>query len=1050
MVLSDLSIRRPVLATVMSLLLIVCGIASFLNLPLRELPDVDPPVVSVSTTYRGASAAVIETRITQIIEDAVSGIEGIETIQSQSENGRSSVTVQFVLGRDLEAATNDMRDAVSRVSGQLPLEIDPPQVAKIDADAQPILWLNFASDSLDMLALSDYAERYMVDRLSTLPGVANVTVGGRQRYAMRIWLDREALAARGLTVQDVASALRRENVELPAGSLEATQRDFSVRIARSYREPEQFAALPISKGSDGHVVRLGEVAKVELGSVERRNLIRGNGTPQIGMGVVKQSTANTVAVARAVREEVDRLSQTLPKDMHLVVAFDTSTYIDSAIHEVYFTLAITMLLVIAVIYLFLGSWRAALVPAVTIPICVIGTFIGLYAFGFSINLITLLALVLCIGLVVDDAIVVLENCQRRVDLGEPALVAAQRGTRQVAFAVIATTAVLVSVFLPIAFLQGNLGVLFRELGVALSTSVAISALIALTLSATMCSKLLVKSDGHTGLALAVDRLFRRVEDGYRRMLERSVQRSALLGALVLGAIVASGFLYVWTPKELTPAEDQGSFFITVNGPEGAGYDYTVQQALKVEAPLLKMIEDGEATRVIVRAPRGFGGATSEDMHTAQALLFLKPWDERPSAFELQGKLQKVLDEIPGVRSQVTMRTGLSRGGGGGTPVQFVIGGPDFKTLAEWRDLIIARAEKVPGLIGVDSDYKETRPQLRLAVDRARAADLGVSVEAIGSTLESMLGSRRVTTFERDGEEYDVVLQAGREDRSDPSDLSNLYVRSERSGELIPLGNLVTFTEIADAGQLQRFNRLRAITISARLAPGYTLGEALDTLEAIAREELPNTAQFDYRGESRDLKQAGGTVLLTFGMAMLVVFLVLAAQFESFVHPFVIMLTVPLAVLGALLALFGFGQLAPVFGWNPLGATLNLYSQVGIVILIGIATKNGILIVEFANQLRDTGRSVHEAIIEASILRLRPILMTSLSTAVGAIPLVFAAGAGSNSRFTIGLVIVAGVAVSTLLTLFVVPAYYRLLAGYTRSPEALSRELEHLDQVTPHA
>ncbi len=525
MLLSDLSIRRPVLATVTSLLLIVCGIAAFLNLPLRELPDVDPPVVSVSTSYRGAAAAVVETRITQLIEDAVSGIEGIETIQSSSDNGRSGVTVQFVLGRDLEAATNDVRDAVSRVSANLPTEIDPPQVAKIDADAQPIMWLNFASDRLDAMDLSDYAERYLVDRLSTMPGVASVIVGGRQRYAMRVWLDREALAARGLTVPDVAAALRRENVELPAGSVEAAQRDFSVRIDRSYRSPEQFASLPMGKGRDGHIVRLGEVAKVELGSMDRRNLFRGNGLPQVGMGIVKQSTANTVTVANAVRAEVERLSPTLPEGMQLVVAFDSSVFIDTSIKEVYFTLGITMLLVIAVIYLFLGSWRAALIPAVTIPVCVIATFIGLYAFDFSINLITLLALVLCIGLVVDDAIVVLENCQRRVDLGEPPLVAAQRGTRQVAFAVIASTGVLVSVFLPIAFLQGNLGVLFRELGVALSTAVAVSALVALSLSAMMCSKLLVRSDGHTGLAKRVDEMFRRIEASYRRLLEGSVNRS---------------------------------------------------------------------------------------------------------------------------------------------------------------------------------------------------------------------------------------------------------------------------------------------------------------------------------------------------------------------------------------------------------------------------------------------------------------------------------------------------------------------------------------------
>ena len=1047
MVISDISIRRPVFATVISLLLIVLGIMSFFRLPLRELPDIDPPIVSVETGYRGASAAVVESRITQIIEDSVSGIEGIETIQSSSENGRSQVTIEFRLGRDIDGATNDVRDAVNRVFPVLPTEADPPQVAKVDADAQPILWLNLYSSNKDPLELTDYANRFLVDRLSALPGVARITLGGGQRYAMRIWLDREALAARGLTVQDAIAALRRENVELPAGRIESAQRDFTVRINRSYRDAEDFASLPLRKGADGHVVTLGEVADVELGAIERRSLIRGNGQQQIGLGVVKQSTANTLEVARAMRVEAQKISDTLPAGTELVVAFDTSVYIESAIDEVYFTLAVAMGLVIAVIYFFLGSWRAALIPAVTVPICVIATFIALYAFGFSINLITLLALVLSIGLVVDDAIIVLENCQRRVDLGEPVLVAAQRGARQVAFAVIATTAVLVSVFLPIGFLEGNLGRLFRELGVAISAAVIVSSLVALSLSPMMCSKLLVKSEAHSGLQLRLDRFFAGLERGYRRALDKSVDHGRVFIVIVLAALGLSYLLFQITPRELSPAEDQGSFFVTINGPEGAGFDYTVEKALEVEERLLKLVEEGTASRVILRAPRGFGGTASEEMHTAQALMFLKPWGERPDAFQLQQQLQQSLEDIPGVRSFVVMRQGLSRFGA--QPVQFVLGGPNYDTLAEWRDKIIARAQREnPQLINLDADYKETRPQMRVAIERERAADLGVSVEEIGSTLETMLGGRRVTTFERDGEEYDVLLQARREDRSEPTDLSNLYVRSARSGELIPLGNLVTLKEVADAGSLQRFNRVRAITLSARLAPNYSLGEALDYLETIASEELPNTAQIDYKGESRDYKRSGGTAIFTFAAALLVVFLVLAAQFESFVHPFVIMLTVPLAVLGALAALFGAYEVGQLFGITMLGSSLNLYSQIGIVILVGLATKNGILIVEFANQLRDEGKAIHEAVVEASVIRLRPILMTSISTVMGAMPLVLASGAGSNSRFSIGLVIAAGVTVATLLTLFVVPAFYRMLAGYTRSPEALTRELERLDQVTP--
>jgi multidrug efflux pump len=1037
MVLSDVSIKRPVFALVMSLLLIVLGIISYQQLPLRELPDIDPPIVSVDTSYRGASAGVIESRITQIIEDSVSGIEGIESISSSSQNGRSSVNIEFKLSREIEGATNDVRDAVNRVAAQLPVEADPPQVAKVDADADPVLWLNLASTEKDTLELTDYAERFIVDRISAVSGVARVIVGGQQRYAMRIWINRGELAARGLTVPDVLAALRRENVELPAGRIESAERDFTVRVSRNYADENDFRQLPIGKGADGHVITLAEVADVELGSVERRSLIRGNGVQQIGLGIVKQSTANTLEVVRLVREEVDRVQATLPPSTKFVVAFDTSVYIDSAIKEVFLTLGISIVLVIVVIYLFIGSWRAALIPAVTVPVCVISSFVALYAFGFSINLITLLALVLSIGLVVDDAIVVLENCQRRVDLGEPRLIAAYRGAKQVAFAVIATTLVLVAVFLPIAFMEGNLGRLFRELAVAISAAMLISSLVALTLSPMMCSKLLRISDGR-GVSGVVDGVFRKLETAYRRVLEKTLQRYVLVGAVVVGAIGLTAYLMTVVHNELTPPEDQGSLFIALNGPEGAGFDYTVEQALKYEAEALKLVEKGLATRVILRAPRGFGGTASEEMHTAQMLMFLAPWDQRDeSAFEIINQLRGTFDKIPAMRANVSMRQGLSRGGS--QPVQFVIGGPDYETLAKWRDLMLARIQREnQNLIGVDADYKETRPQMRVSIDRARAADLGVSVEEIGTTLETMLGARRATTFERQGEEYDVMLQARREDRGEPADLSNLYVRSRVSNELIPLANLVTLREIAEAGSLNRFNRLRAITINASLAPGYTIGAALEYMATVAKEELPASANIDYRGESRDYIKAGSTIAFTFLMALLVVFLVLAAQFESFVHPFVIMLTVPLALLGALLGLLAFGS------------TINLYSQIGIVILVGLAAKNGILIVEFANQLRDEGRSIHLAILEASVIRLRPIVMTSLSTVVGALPLVLASGAGSASRITIGIVIVAGVSFATLISLIVVPTFYRLLARYTRSPDELAREVDRLDRETAAA
>ena len=1036
MVISQLSIRRPVFATVVSLLLIVLGVMAFTRLPLRELPDIDPPIVSIDTNYPGASAAVVETRITQILEDAVSGIEGVDTLESQSRNGRSSVSIEFTLARDVEAAANDVRDAVGRVSGRLPSEIDPPVISKVEADAEPIIRLNLRSDALDELALTDYADRYVVDRLSAIPGVAQVQLGGSQRYAMRVWLDRQALAARGLTVNDVEQALRRENIEPSAGRLESTTRDFTVRIERGYTRADDFAQLPVGKGADGHVIRLGEVARVARGSVDRRAFSRSNGEPALGIGVVKTSTANSLEVARAVKAQIARIQKTLPKGMDIYSAYDSTVFIEASVAKVYVTLAEAIALVLLVIYLFLGSLRAALIPAVTVPVCVVAAFIALYAFGFSINLLTLLALVLSIGLVVDDAIVVLENCQRRVDLGEPPLVAADRGARQVAFAVIATTAVLIAVFLPVAFMEGNNGRLFRELAVALAGAVAISAFVALTLTPMMCSKLLVKHEQTSGFNARIDRGFRRLADGYRRTLGRTLVHPLWMGLGLVGALALIGLMFTLVPRELAPPEDRGAFFVSVVGPEGAGYDYTSAQMKEVETRLMALVGPGKpGERVNARVPGGFG--PSEEMHTGTAIVLLKPWDERKeTTSEVVEKARALLDPVPGVRALPQVRQGLVRGRG--QPLQLVLGGPSYEQLVEWRDRMLARMEQNPKLFAVDSDFKETRPQMRVAIDRARAADLGVSVEEIGRTLETMLGSRRVTTFVEQGEEYDVLLQADAADRTGPRDLANLYVRSARGGTLVPLANLVTLSELAEPGSFNRFNRLRAITLSAGLAPGYSLGEAMAWIESVAAEELPALAQLDYRGESREFLKAGSAAYFTFALALLVVFLVLAAQFESFIHPFVIMLTVPLAVLGALIGLWLWGS------------SLNLFSQIGIVMLVGLAAKNGILIVEFANQLRDSGLALRDAILEASATRLRPILMTSIATVVGALPLLLATGAGSASRITIGVVVVFGVAFSTLLSLFVVPTFYALLAPFTRSPEAVSRELEQLEHANPAA
>jgi multidrug efflux pump len=1031
MVLSDVSIRRPVLAVVLSLLLVVIGIMAFRQLTVRELPNIDPPVVSVEVRYPGASAAVVETRITQIVEDALAGIEGIQTIESRSINGRSDVTVEFSLNREIEAAANDVRDAISRIGDRFPPEADPPEVEKVESNAEVVMWLNLNSATMSTIELSDYAERYVVDRLSSIDGVAQVRVGGGQRYAMRIWLDRVALAARGLTVNDVENALRRENVELPAGRLESAQRDFTLRVERGYSRAEDFAALVLSRGDGGHLVRLGEVARVELASAERRAYFRGNGQPNIGMGVVKTSTSNALDVARAVRDKLPELQASLPPQTNIFVAFDATIFIEAAVNRVYLTLVEAVFLVLLVILVFLGSPRAALVPAVTVPVCLIAAFIGLWAFGFSINLLTLLALVLSIGLVVDDAIVVLENVQRRVDLGEPPLVAAARGTRQVAFAVIATTAVLVSVFLPVGFMEGDSGRLFRELSVALAGAVAISSFVALSLTPMMCSKLLRPGAAGHARRSRLHQSFQRIGDLYRRQVAWSVGHPGKMLLLVLASAGLAWVLYGRLPQELAPPEDRGAFFISVQGPEGAGFDYTVGQMQQVEAIIAPYVGAGQPImQVNSRVPGGWGA--SEEMHTGQAIVLMNPWDQRElSTAALVEELRAQLAQIPGVRALPIVRSGLVRSRG--QPVSVVLGGPNYEELAEWRDRLLARMEQNPKLFAVDSDYKETRPQMRVEIDRARAADLGISLTELGRTLETMMGARRVTTFVDDGEEYDVILQARQEDRATPDDLGNLYVRSMTSGALIPVANLVTLRELAEPGSFNRYNRLRAITLSAGLAPDYTLGQALSWIEQIAEEELPPTAQLDYKGESRDYRNAGSAVLLTFALALLVVYLVLAAQFESFAHPLVIMLTVPLAVLGALGGLWLFGS------------SLNLFSQIGIVMLIGLAAKNGILIVEFANQLRDEGLQVIDAVVEAATTRLRPILMTSIATVTGAVPLLLDDGPGSASRRTVAIVVIAGVSFSTLLSLYVVPAFYARIAPYTRSPEALARKLDKQEQ-----
>lgn len=1031
---SDLSVRRPVLAVVFSLLVIVFGAIAFTSLPLRELPDVDRPVVGVDISYRGASAQVVETTVVRIIEDQLSGIEGINSINASSRDGRGSINIEFELSRDLEDAANDVRNAIDRARGQLPADIDPPVVTKQDADADPILWINLQSTNLDLVQLTDYAERNIVDQLTTLPGVASVRIGGSQRKALRIWLDANALAARGLTVTDVEDALRTQNLETPAGYVESAERVYNVRTDRVFNTPEDFARMAIGRRDNAGAVRLGDVARIEIAPEETRRLFRGNGTNQIGLGVVRQSKSNALDVATAVRKQIETIRANLPSGTEAVVAFDSTVFIDKAIQKVWQTLAEAVLFVILVIVLFLGSFRAAAIPAAVIPVCLIGAFALMAAFGFSINLMTLLALVLCIGLVVDDSIVVLENVQRRVDqYGEPPTVAAMRGTRQVFFAVVATSAVLVAVFAPLLFVGGYVGKLFIELAATVAGVVVISMIASLTLTPMMCSKMLKPVGDGTAFVRGVNATLEALKNSYQASLKLALGAKPAV-FVIFGAIMFGGwFVTQQMSSELTRPEDRGNLLINVQTPEGSGFEYTRRIMDDVEKTLLTYVESGEATRILVVSP-GFGDQGANRFSSGLGRVFLADWDKRErSGDQIIGEMNAKLGEIPGAVVRVSMQNPLAGGGGGANDVSIVLGGQDYTELAEIADRVVAKARDNPNLIRPRMNYEPTNPRAIVDIDLERAAALGVSVQAVGRTLEATMGARRVNTITDRGREYYVYLQAERDARSNLSDLGDKFVRSDTTGALVPLSSVVTYKTVGETGERRRLDRLAAVTISATLAPDYAMGDALDYLENIVRAESANqSVAIGYQGAAKQFKESSGAILFTFGFALLIVFLVLAAQFESFVHPLTIMMTVPLAVVGGVLGLFLFDN------------SFNIYSQIGLIILIAIAAKNGILLVEFANQLRDEGRNVRDAILESAALRLRPILMTSIATAAGAVPLMISHGAGAESRQTIGLVIVFGVTVATLLTLFIVPVFYDLLARFTRSPEAVAQEIERFE------
>lgn len=1027
--LSDTSVKRPVLATVASLLLLAFGLMAFERMSLREYPNVDAPIVTIDTEYLGASAAVVESRITKLIENRISGISGIRFIESSSSDGKSQIKVEFSIERDIDAAANDIRDRVSRISDNLPEQATPPEVEKVDGDDSPIMWFNLNSDQMTVTELTDYAERYLVDRFATLDGVARVRVGGGQSYALRIWLDPKQMALYGINAQDIETRLRQANIELPVGSLQGQQILYTLQADRPLNSVEDFQNLIIKQDRQIGQAKLKDIARVELGAIERRRLFRGNGQPMVGIGIVKQSNANTLTVAELARERMQQVNATLPDGLKLAQSYDSSVFVQQAVNEVYTTLFIALGLVALVMLLFLKNWRAAMVPMVTLPVSLIATFGVLWMLGFSINLLTLLALVLAIGLVVDDAIVVLENTQRHLDMGYRPIAAAFLGTRQVGFAVVATTLVLVAVFLPIGFLEGQLGRLFSEFAVTLAVAVLFSSWVALTLSPALASKLLQNRPAQlpdAGTQAMPAPASKRRTYRFKKMLILNLRHPWLALLALLAVIGASAYYAPQIPQEYVPKEDRGVFFVSIKGPEGATFEYMQSYINEIENRLMPLVETGEAKRLLVRSPRAFGN--SEIFNSGFIIVVLEDWSQRRNAYVIMDEVRKKLSDLTGVKATPIMRSPI--GGRIQKPVQFVIGGPSYEQLAEWKTLMEqAISESNPGLTGIDWDYEPNKPQLRLQVDYPKAEALGLSHQDVVETLQILLGSIRATTFMHQGEEYDIYLKAEHEWFQSPQDLEQIYLRSELTGERVPLSAITSLSTSGVASSLNRYNRVRAITLEANLKDGLALGEALDYLNALTRKTLPPEANVDYKGQSRDFQTASSSFYFVFLFGVVVIFLVLAAQFESFIHPLVILLTVPLALAGGLFALLGYGM------------SLNIYSQIALVLLLGLATKNGILIVEFTNQLRDRGLPLYHSLVSATQLRLRPILMTAITTIVGMIPLIFSSGAGAETRYVLGIVLFWGVAFSTLLSLFIIPAAYALIAKRSGSPLASTHQLE---------
>ncbi len=1040
--LSQISIQRPVLATMMSLSLVLFGAISLSRLPVRELPDIDPPIVSVRTTYFGANAAVVETEVTERLEEAVNNVPGIKTLSSRSREQSSRIDIEFDLSRDIDIAAQEVRDRVARVRGLLPDAVEEPVISKQDSDARPVLWIAMESEHYTPLEMNALAERQIKNRLQTVEGVSSIFLGGEQRYAIRLWLDSERMAACQVTMLDVRQALRLQNLELPSGRVESLEREMTIQTLGEMKTAEAFRRLVIRQDGD-RLIRLSDVGEAVDGVENLRSRARSNGKPCIFLGVVKQSKANAVGVSRGIREQLKRVRPTLPPGIRLEINYDEAEYVEKAISEVWLTLGFAFLLVVVVIYAFLHSARATIIPAVVIPVSIVANFLFLHWFGYSVNVLTMLALILAIGIVVDDAIVVLENIHRHIESGQTPMEAARRGMKEISFAVVATTLALVAVFTPLAFQTTTTGRLFVEFAIAISGAVVVSTFVALSLTPTMCARLLRPVRGKQGFVVkaferGLHRLGHLYEGFLRLTLERSLKvRISGLLILALGLGFLTFFLFRSLEGDFLPPEDKGRMFAFVVAPDGATSEYTDRMLLEMEGILAETEEVAEYGAIVAPGFSGPGLANN-------AIVFLRLEEERERSVQEivngpGGLAARFFGEIEGAIAIPNIPKTINRSFD--APFRLVLQAPDLKALDRYAQELSHRLRQEGFLASVRSTFEINKPELRLSIDRDRAAVLGVSVRDISETLQVLFGGLDLSKIKKDGREYDVIAQLRRQSRLTPRQLDQIYVRNDR-GELVQLNNVIRREVGVSPNVIERYNRIRSTTISGSPI-NMPIGTAVAKVDAILAETLPPGFLYEWQGESKDFKDAGQEILWVLVLALVIVYMVLAAQFESLVHPLTVMLTVPLAAVGAvgllwLLQILGQFQVIPAIP----AMNINLFSQIGLILLVGLVTKNGILLVEFANQMRASGESTREAMIRSGLVRLRPILMTAVSTISGVLPIAVGFGAGAESRRPMGVVVVGGMLTSTFLTLFVIPTVYTVISDLVESFLARKRPLGH--------